>query len=395
MPVVSDAMTLTMWTTMSFSPTQNITSGQILAQQVDLYETDHPRVRLRFVLKEPSGKGGLLDFLSTAGVVVPGLLPDLIILDVDELGAAVQTELIQPLDGLIPRDLLADLFPFAREATTFNGRLYGLLFQADLDHLVYNTGKMTSPPRSWSNVLSGPGPYLFPAGGKAGLVNDAFLVQYLALRDQSGAAGSNRPFLDADDLAKVLQFYRDARSSNIVPAKIVTYHTGDDVWNDYAMGQAALAQVNAHRYLLAMRQPSPSGENLRESQSSTSVAAIPAANGFAAAIGRGWVMVLVTDDPARQAAAVDWMLQLMNPATNAAWNEAAGYLPTRATAMAHWRAGDSYSQFIRLQLQAARPRPMLADYTRVAAALQEAITAVLNGAATPAEAAAQAIAQSQ
>jgi ABC-type glycerol-3-phosphate transport system substrate-binding protein len=395
MPAVSNAMTLTMWTTVSFSPTEDITSGQILTQQVDLFEADHPRVRLEFVLKEPYGKGGLLDFMSTAGAVVPGLLPDLIILDVDELGAAVQAGLIQPLDGLVPEDLVADVYPFAREAATFNGQLYGLQFQADLDHLVYNTGKMTSPPRSWSNVLSGPGPYLFPAGGKASLVNDAFLVQYLAVRDQSGATGPDSPFLDADNLARVLQFYHDARSSGIVPAKVVSYHTADDVWNDYAVGQAALAQVNAHRYLLAMRQSPPAGGDLRERLSSSAVAAIPAVNGPAAPIGRGWVLALVTSDPARQVAAVDWMVQLMNPATNAEWNEAADYLPTRAAAMAEWRPEESYSRFIQQQLQAARPRPLLADYTRVAAALQEAVVAVLNGAATPQEAANQAMAKSQ
>jgi len=395
MPAVSNAITLTMWTTVWFSPTQDITSGQILAQQVDLFEADHPRVRLEFVLKEPYGKGGLLDFMSTAGAVVPGLLPDLIILDVDELGTAVQTGLVQPLDGLIPQDLVADLYPFAREAATFGGQLYGLQFQADLDHLVYNTGKMTSPPRSWSSILSGPGPYLFPAGGKAGLVNDAFLMQYLAVRDQSGVIGPDSPFLDADNLAKVLQFYQDARSSGIVPAKVVSYHTTDDVWNDYAVGQAALAQVSAHRYLLAMRQSPPSGGDLREGLSSSSVAPVAAVNGPAAPIGRGWVLVLVTSDPARQAAAVDWMVQLMNPATNAAWSEAADYLPTRVTTMAEWRPGESYSQFIRQQLQAARPRPQLADYTRVAAALQEAVIAVLNGTATPQDAASQAITGSQ
>ncbi|MBN1138833.1 MAG: extracellular solute-binding protein [Anaerolineae bacterium] len=390
---VSNVITLTMWTTEWFSPTQDITSGQILAQQVDLYEADHSRVRFEFVLKEPYGKGGLLDFLSTAGVVVPDLLPDLMILDVDELGAAVQTGLIQPLDGLVPQDLLADMYPFAREAATFNGQLYGLQFQANLDHLVYNTSKLISPPRSWSNLLSGPGPYLFPAGGKAGLVNDAFLVQYLAVRDQSGASGSDGPFLDADNLAKVLQFYYDALSSGIVPAKVLGYHTTDDVWNDYAAGQAALAQVNAHRYLLAMRQ-SPPGGDLGDRLSNSSAAAVPTANGSAAPIGRGWALVLVTSDPARRAAAANWMVQLMSPAANAAWNEAADYLPTRATAMAGWRAGDSYSRFIQQQLQAARPRPQLADYTRMAAALQEAVTAVLNGTATPQEAS-QAVAGSQ
>ena len=394
MPAVSNAITLTMWTTMSFSPTVDITSGQILAQQADLYEADHPRVRLEFVLKEPYGKGGLLDFLSTAGVVVPDLLPDLMILDVEELGMAVQAGLVQPLDGLIPEDLLSDLYPFARQAATFNGQLYGLQFQADLDHLIYHTDKMTSPPRTWSNVLSGPGPYLFPAGGKAGLANDAFLVQYLAVQEQSGATGSDNPFLNADNLTRVLQFYRDAWASGVVPAKIMSYHTTDDVWNDYAAGQAALAQVSAHRYLLALRQSLASGGD-RERLSSSAVAAVPAAAGPAAPIGRGWVLVLVTSDPARQAAAVDWMVQLMGPTVNAAWNEAADYLPTRASAMAEWRPGNGYSQFIRQQLLAARPRPLLADYTKVAAALQEAVVAVLNGTATPQDAANQAVAGSQ
>jgi ABC-type glycerol-3-phosphate transport system substrate-binding protein len=192
----------------------------------------------------------------------------------------------------------------------------------------------------------------------------------------------------------VLQFYRDAWSGGIVPAKVMSYHTADDIWNDYVVGQAALAQVSAHRYLLAIRQSfSPGGD--RELLSISAVAPVPAVNGPAAPIGRGWALVLVTGDPARQAAAVDWMVQLMGPAANAAWNEAADYLPTRAAAMAEWRSGDSYSQFIRQQLQTARPRPLLADYTRVAAALQEAIVAVLNGTATPQEAANRAIAGSQ
>jgi len=174
----------------------------------------------------------------------------------------------------------------------------------------------------------------------------------------------------------------------------MSYHTTDDVWNDYALGQAALAQVSAHRYLLALRQSPSHGGDL-ERLTGSAVAPVPAVNGPAAPIGRGWVLVLVTGDPARKAAAVDWMVQLMSPTANAAWNEAADYLPTRAAAMAEWRPGESYSQFIRQQLQAAHPRPLLADYTRVAAVLQEAILAVLNGTATPQEAANQAIAGSQ
>ncbi|MGD2206399.1 MAG: hypothetical protein PVH17_06435, partial [Anaerolineae bacterium] len=194
MPPQPSVITLTIWTTEAFSPTKVLTSGQVLAEQAATFEAAHSRVRLQFILKKPYGKGGILDFLLTTSAVAPDLLPDLVLLDVDELNTAVQARLVQPLNDLLPPDLVADLYPFARNASTFDGRLYGLQVWADLDHLVYNTGKLTVPPRSWPGVLSNPGPYLFPAGGQAGLVNDAFLVQYLAVQTQPAEGADTEPF---------------------------------------------------------------------------------------------------------------------------------------------------------------------------------------------------------
>jgi ABC-type glycerol-3-phosphate transport system substrate-binding protein len=379
-PPGPSVITLTVWTTEAFSPTQVITSGQILAQQVVAFEESHSDVRIRFLLKKPYGKGGVLDSLMTTGVVVPDLLPDLVGIDVDELGVAVQAGLVQPLDDLIPPDLVGDLYPFARAAGTYDGRLYGLQFQTDLDHLVYNTGQVSIPPRSWPGVLSNPGPYVFPAGGRAGLVNDAFLIQYLAVRAQPAAGSSEDPFLEAESLAAVFQFYRDGVSRGIFPANIVDYSTTDDCWRDYLAGQAILTQVSTHRYLAD-----------RGRLSSAAVAPIPAINGPGAAIGRGWVLALAATDTTRQSAAVAFMVQLMSAEANAAWNQAAGYLPTRQAALAEWDEADSYTRFIQQQLQEAQPRPRLSNYTQVAAALQEAVESVLSGALTPEEAAAQAI----
>ena len=85
----------------------------------------------------------------------------------------------------------------------------------------------------------------------------------------------------------------------------------------------------------------------------------------------------------------------MAPETNAAWNAATHYLPTRQSALALWDQGDSYVPFIHQQLLAAQPRPLGPNYTQVAAALQEAVENVLSGAATPEEAAAEAIKSAQ
>lgn len=377
-------ITLTIWTTEAFSPTQVITSGQILAQQASDFEAAHPDVRLQFVQKKPYGKGGMLDFLLATEAVVPALLPDIAFIDTDELGAGVQAEVVQPLDDLIPPDLLNDLFPFARQACTFDGRLYGLQVQADLDHLVYSTGKLTVPPRSWPGVLSNPGPYIFPAGGLAGLVNDSFLVQYLAVRPWPSPDNPDEPFLDADSLTAVLQFYLDGVTRGVFPADILDYHTTDDCWRDYLAGEAPLSHVSAHRYLMD-----------RGQLPSSAMAPIPTINGSGSAISRGWALALVTPDPARQSLAVELITQLMSPETNAAWNKAAGYLPTRQAALAAWDEEDSYTRFASQQLQTAQIRPRLSNYTQIAAALQEAVEDVITGAATPEEAATQVIDQAQ
>jgi multiple sugar transport system substrate-binding protein len=258
--------------------------------------------------------------------------------------------------------------------------LYCLQFQADLDHLVYNTGRMTVPPSSWPGVLSNPGPYTFPAGGQAGLVNDDFLIQYLAVRPWPAGGDPDTPFLDRDSLTAVLQFYQDGVSRGVFPVSIVDYNTTEDGWRDYLAGEAALTHVSAHRYL-----------SERDGLQSSAMAPIPAVNGPGAAIGRGWALALVASDPARQSAALEFITQMMSPEMNATWSQAAGYLPTRRAATALWDEADSFTRFAQQQLEAAQPRPRLPNYTQVAAVLQEAVEDVITGVATPEEAAAQAV----
>jgi ABC-type glycerol-3-phosphate transport system substrate-binding protein len=383
-PAAPSTITLTIWTTETFSPTQAITSGQILAQAVESFEANHPETRVEFNLKKPYGKGGILDFLLTTEAVVPALLPDLVLIDVDELSTAIQAGIVQPLDDLIPPELVTDLYPFARGASTFDGQLYALQFQANLDHLAYNAGQLTVPPRSWPGVLSNPGPYTFPAGGQAGLVNDDFLTQYLAVRPWPSDGDPDGTFLEADSLTAVLQYYQDGVSRGVFPTDILNYHTTDDSWRNYLAGEAILTHVSAHDYLAD-----------RDQLPSTAMAPIPAINGVGAPISRGWALALIASDPTRQSLAVDFMTQLMSPQTNADWNRAAGYLPTRQGALALWDEEDSYTRFASQQLQTAQPRPRLDNYTQVAAALQEAVESVIAGSATPEEAAAQAIDKAQ
>jgi ABC-type glycerol-3-phosphate transport system substrate-binding protein len=371
-PAVSSAITLTLWTTEAFSP-QDSDSGQVLAQQWQAFEAAHPNVTIEYVLKKPYGKGGILDFLGTARTAAPTVLPDLAILDTLELYKAAESGLIQPLDDLISSELEQDLFPFALRRD--DEQLMGIQFDADIEHLVYNTNKIDSPPITWREVLSDSVTYIFPAAGDGGSVNDAFLIQYLAiggqLLDESG-----QPALDRDALAQVLQFYQDGLEAGAISPSVLQFDDLDDCWFAYLSVQAAMSNVSSARYLAD-----------REILKNTSFAAIPTRDGNIGTLSKGWALAIVTEDPIRQAVAGQFIEWLLEPERNAGWNLAAGHLPTRRTAFDHLATTDPYFPFARQQLEHVYPRPMTSAYEKIGRALQKAVQDVLTGEVSPEEAA--------
>ncbi len=372
-PAVSSAITLTLWTTEAFFPNEDNDSGQVLAQQWQAFEAAHTNVTIEYILKKPYGKGGILDFLGTARAAVPTVLPDLVVLDTLELDEAAEAGLIQPLDDLVSNEVQQDLFPLARRS--FDGQLMGIQFEADVEHLIYNTNKIDSAPITWREVLSDSVAYIFPAGGEGSLVNDSFLIQYLAagggLLDESGA-----PALNNDALVEVLQFYADGLEAGAIPPSVLEFANLDDCWVVYVSAQAAMSNVSSDKYLAD-----------RGLLKNTAFAAIPTRDGNVVTLSKGWALAIVTENPSRRAAAAQLIEWLLEPENNANWNLAAGHLPTSQAAFEHLGTEDQYFPFVRQQLANVHPRPMAAAYEKIGRALQRAVQDVLQGEVSPEEAA--------
>jgi multiple sugar transport system substrate-binding protein len=375
LPTVPPVITLTLWTTEPFSPAPADASGQILDQQIEAFAADHPDVVVEYVLKKPYGKGGILNFLVTTSAAVPAAMPDLVAIDTIELKEAAQTGLLQPLDELISVELQEDLFPFAQEIGRFEGQLVGLQFETDIEHLIYNTNKLEEPPLTWTDVLTDEVSYLFPAGGREGLVNDFFIIQYLALGGQL-VDETGQPALNEELVTQALQFYRDGYEMGVIPPSVLEFETLDDCWPVYLSAEVAMTNVNSGLYLAD-----------RELLMYTQFASIPTRDGNVATLSQGWAWAIVTSDPTRQALAVQLIEWLMEPENSAEWNLAAGHLPTRRAAFEVLGTEDSYYPFLSKQLEGAHPRPAGAIYSNVARVLQQGVEKVMTGEATPREAA--------
>jgi ABC-type glycerol-3-phosphate transport system substrate-binding protein len=379
LPTVPPVITLTLWTAEPFSPAQADASGQILDQQIEAFTDAHPDVVVEYVLKKPYGKGGILNFLLTTSEAVPAAMPDLVAIDTIELKEAAQAGLLQPLDELISAELQEDLFPFVQEVGRFEDQLVGLQFETDIEHAIYNTNKLEEPPLTWTDVLTDEVSYVFPAGGRESLVNDAFIIQYLALGgplvDETG-----RPALNEELVTQVLQFYRDGYELGVIPPSVLEFKTLDDCWPVYLSAEVAMTNVSSGRYLAD-----------RSLLMYTRFASIPTRDGNLATLSQGWAWAIVTSDPAQQALAVQLIEWLMEPENSAEWNLAAGHLPTRKAAFEVLGTEDSYYPFLSKQLEGAHPRPAGAVYSNVARVLQQGVERVITGEATPQEAAKEVI----
>ncbi len=378
-PVAAETtINLTLWTVADVSEAADGEAATIFGNGLRAFEQAYPGVTVSAVLKNDSGKGSILDYLKTASQVAPSVLPDIVILNTSDLADANRTGTLVPLEELIDTSLEEDLLPSALAAGTVEGHLVGIPFEMDVEHIAYNTNKVNQAPLNWTDVLSRSDTYLFPAKGRNGLVNDAFLVQYLALggqlQDEDG-----RPVINEQMTLAVLDFYQQGADRGVIPVTATQASTVEDVWPIYLSAEVDMANVSSHQYLRD-----------RESLRATQFAAIPTRDGNPLTICRGRALVITTRDPAQQASAlrlISWMLETDNIV---AWSQAAYHLPPRYSAFDQLSVSDPYWTFAQQQMEAAVPPPAFTGYDQVGRVLQQAVTEVFSGESTPAEAAAAA-----
>jgi len=238
---------------------------------------------------------------------------------------------------------------------------------------------LEEPPATWAELFNGPISYTFPAGGENGLVNDSFLIQYLAQGGQL-ADKEGKPTLDSSPLQRVLRMYDALRIWSVSPPTIRELSSLEDCWEAYTGGNITVSHVSSWRYLTS-----------RSVMQDTSFAPIPTETGLPATMARGWAFVIVTDSPHSQEAATRLIEWLMTPQNLAQWSEASNQLPARPSALRLTGWPLDYTEFLDTQLANAFYRPSTPEFERIGQTLQVAVEDVLSGEQTPREAATQAI----
>jgi ABC-type glycerol-3-phosphate transport system substrate-binding protein len=362
-------ITLTVWVPEQFSP-EAAQSGEVLTHQLAEFEQAEPTTAVKFVLKSPYGKGGLLDFLDKVQSLVPDRLPDLIMLDSREVDAAARTGLLQRLDRDLPSGAFADLLPPAQALAMYDGQWLTLPLTLNVQHLAYNAKVVPQAPATWDEVLKSGAPFAFPADD-----DDAFLFQYL--ENKGRIADSRQPApLNVSVTTSVLTFFQRARTANLVPDSVLAVKTVHDVWPLFAEGQVPLAQVEASDYIAG-----------HDHVPNASFAPLPTQDGVTTTLVSGWNYAIITQEPRRHAAAAAFLSWIDEPSRLAEWASVAQVVPARRSAFAISVGPREYGDFLLNLLDGADVAPTFADRAAYAGSWTSALQAVLRGQATPGEAA--------
>lgn len=371
-PTIAGPDEIVVWWPDVLAPIDNADVTALLNEQTEAFVASQDNVVVRTRLKTVSGVGGIMSTLRTGSVVAPGALPDLTLIRRENLMAAVQTGLVQPLEGEIATVILGNLYDSALQLGQVNGQLYGLPYTLEVEHVAYDPDVIEIGGWSYADVLGRDVPLIMPTGRTTGL-NDVFLAQYLV-------AGGTLPqdgvgTVDAAALRDTLRFYEQAMEAGILPPEVLQYTAPSDYEAQLAAGEIDQAVVTSTMYLRLLAD----GHRLE-------TGLIPTDFGEPGTVLNGWLWVMTTANSDRQVLALRYLNWMLDTERQSEFSAAIHMLPSQRPALLRWESVD-YATFVSdLLNNAVLP---VSESTGGAAiiAMQTALNAVLSGEMTADEAA--------
>ena len=353
---------LRMWVPPQFDPSAETPAGALLQERLDEFVARRPGLRIEVRVKAES----IVNSLSTTQVAAPSIMPDLVALARTDLEIASAKGLLHPLNGLttLPDD--PDWYPYARQIAHIQNTTFGLPFAGDALALF---GYNFPLPTDW-NQLPEETLFIFPAADPQALFG---LSLYLSA---GGELVNDQGLLTVDEtiLAEVLSLYLPPEEeTEFISLASREYQSDEQAWNAFRerRGNLTVSWVSSY---------------LDEQIPTLALAPLPGLGTGQYTLATGWSWALAGSNPENQPLVVELAEFLSDSRFLAEWSQAAGYLPTRPTALSSWN--DTISKIGLAQTaESANLVPSEDVLITIGPLFAEATLAVLNGEKLPAEAA--------
>ena len=354
------------WIPPQFDPASGSAAGEILRKRLDEFAQQRPGVEIQVRVKALSGPGGMLDSLSTTSAAAPLAMPDIVALPRELLEAAALKGLLRPMNNLTETLEATDWYDYARQLSRLQDSVFGLPFAGDALVLVYRTEKISAPPVDWAAALTLKSALVFPAADPLALFT---IAQYQAgggeIRDQE-----DRPFLDVPRLTAVLDFYKQAEQTELMPYWLTQFQSDEQVWQAFLEERTDMVVTWSSRYLTSVYTTT---DNIPD----IAFAPLPTPDGQPFTLMSGWVWALASPNQDQRILGLELAEFLCDADFLALWTEALGYLPPRSNALDGWLDAD-IQPLVSQVLRSAMLYPSTDISTPLGAALQQAVIQVLK-----------------
>ena len=357
---------LRIWLPPQFDPASGSAAGEILRQRLDEFTRQRPDVEIQVRVKALSGPGGLLDSLSAASAAAPLAMPDVVALPRNLLETAALKGLLRPINDLTEALEAPDWYDYAHQLSRLQDSAFGLPFAGDALVLVYRPGKISVPPAGWAAALEMRSALLFPAADPLALFT---IAQYQAgggeIRDAEG-----RPFLQAEQLGVVLDFYMQAEQAGLMPYWLTQYQSDEQIWQSFLDEHADMAITWSSRYFTTVYSTTNGIPDV-------AFAPLPTYTGQPFTLATGWVWALASPNSDQRILSMELAEFLSDADFLANWTEALGYLPPRSNALGGWSSID-IQPLVSQVAGSAQLYPSTDISTPLGNALQQAVIQVLK-----------------
>ncbi len=283
--------------------------------------------------------------------------------------------MLLPLDGSVDIPTEPEWYPYVLASVRFGSQTIGLPFASETDILAFRTDLYPSAPRRIETLLAEGHTFQFPAGNPSAHFT---LAQYLALQgtltNEEGTA-----YIDQANLAEVLSFYQAAVEANVLPLTVRQWTDPAQTWSEIQANRTASAVVPLSLFISDHNPERLNG------------APLPTSTETGIALAHTWSWSLIARSGESEQGQIELLSHLMDPEFLGPWTQALGMLPPNGATLAAW-SDSPETPLVSSLVTVTRALPPRPARTSVAAAMLEAVEAVLTDTLTPA-AAAQAAAE--
>jgi multiple sugar transport system substrate-binding protein len=354
--------------------------GEVVAQLIAEFEREHPHIRVD-VQQLPWTAAHEKLLTAFAGDALP---------DVCQLGNTWLAEFaalgaLAPLDAQVKQSSIvdkADFFAAGWDTNVIGGRLLGIPWYLDTRVLFYRKDLLAeagfaAPPRDWEEWRRTMAALQAQGGGQRYAILlplDEFepllqlaLQQHEPLLAEDGTRGNFR----SAGFRRAFDFYTGMFRAGWAPPMSDTQIS--NVWNEFARGFNTFYITGPWNIGEFRRRLPP------ELKDAWATAPLPGYQGRLGGVAGGTSLALFASSPHKQEA---WQLIefLSRPEMQLRLHALTGDLPPRRSA---WNnaalANDAAAQAFRVQFEQARPVPAVAEWERIAIAMQLAAERVVRG----------------